>query len=58
MNRYIFSLRGRRLKRKGEGVWGARELRGVRKPKNPTKSMNSHQKTQEYIKGNSPLYIL
>ena len=23
-----------------------------------TKSMNSHQKTQEYIKGKSPLFIL
>ena len=26
--------------------------------KNPTKSMNSHQKTQEYIKTESPLLIL
>ena len=26
--------------------------------KNPTKSMNSHQKAQEYIKGKSPLFIL
>ena len=26
--------------------------------KNPSKSMNSHQKTQEYIKGKSPLFIL
>ena len=25
---------------------------------NPTKSMNSRQKTQEYIKGKSPLIIL
>ena len=25
---------------------------------NPTKLMNSHQKTQEYIKGKSPLFIL
>ena len=27
-------------------------------PKKTTKSMISHQKTQEYIKGKSPLYIL
>ena len=26
--------------------------------KKPTKSMNSHEKTQEYIKGKSPLFIL
>ena len=26
--------------------------------KKPTKSMNSHQKTQEYIKGKSPLFII
>ena len=26
--------------------------------KKKTKSMNSHQKTQEYIKGKSPLFIL
>ena len=26
-------------------------------PKKPTKAMNSHQKTQEYIKGKSPLFI-
>ena len=26
--------------------------------KNQTKSMNSQQKTQEYIKGKSPLFIL
>ena len=26
--------------------------------KNPTKSMNSHQKTQEYIKGKSPFFII
>ena len=26
--------------------------------KTPTKSMNSRQKTQEYIKGKSPLFIL
>ena len=26
--------------------------------KKPTKSMNSHQKTQAYIKGKSPLFIL
>ena len=29
----------------------------IRKKKT-TKSMNSHQKTQEYIKGKSPLFIL
>ena len=27
-------------------------------PKKPTKSMNSHHKTQEYIKGKHPLFIL
>ena len=26
--------------------------------KKPTKSMNSHQKTQEYIKGKSPFFII
>ena len=26
--------------------------------KKPTKSMNSHQTTKEYIKGKSPLFIL
>ena len=30
----------------------------VTRKKKTTKSMNSHQKTQEYIKGKSPLFML
>ena len=36
-----------------------KKVRGVKQhQKNPTQSMNSHLKTQEYIKSESPLLIL
>ena len=33
-------------------------MKRVKTAKKPTKSMISHQKTQQYIKGKSPLFIL
>ena len=36
-----------------------KKVTGVKQyQKNPTQSMNSHQKTQEYMKSESPLSIL